>query len=64
MGERNWDYLSAIWIGTRNYTGNGDVGFYILAGCCFLSVLLLIALGSHRRWIVDSAPVGTGGRAH
>ena len=26
VGERNWDYLSAIWIGTRNYTGNGDVG--------------------------------------
>ncbi|HTN03112.1 MAG TPA: DUF1559 domain-containing protein, partial [Planctomycetaceae bacterium] len=26
VGERNWDNLSAIWIGTRNYTGNGDVG--------------------------------------
>lgn len=26
VGERNWDNFSAIWIGTRNYTGNGDVG--------------------------------------
>jgi prepilin-type N-terminal cleavage/methylation domain-containing protein len=26
VGERNWENLSAIWIGTRNYTGNGDVG--------------------------------------
>jgi prepilin-type N-terminal cleavage/methylation domain-containing protein len=26
VGERNWDNLSAIWIGTRNYTGNMDVG--------------------------------------
>ena len=26
VGERNWDFLSAVWIGTRNYTGNGDVG--------------------------------------
>ncbi|MBA4031216.1 MAG: prepilin-type cleavage/methylation domain-containing protein [Planctomyces sp.] len=26
VGERNWDNLSAIWIGVRNYTGNADVG--------------------------------------
>lgn len=26
VGERSWDHFSAIWIGTRNYTGNGDVG--------------------------------------
>ncbi len=26
VGERNWDNLSAIWIGVRNYAGNGDVG--------------------------------------
>jgi prepilin-type N-terminal cleavage/methylation domain-containing protein/prepilin-type processing-associated H-X9-DG protein len=26
VGERNWDNFSAIWIGTRNYTGNGNVG--------------------------------------
>jgi prepilin-type N-terminal cleavage/methylation domain-containing protein len=32
VGERNWDYLSAIWIGTRNYTGNGDVGLRQITG--------------------------------
>lgn len=26
VGERNWTNLAGIWIGTRNYTGNGDVG--------------------------------------
>lgn len=26
VGERHWDFLSAVWVGTRNYTGNGDVG--------------------------------------
>ncbi len=26
VGERNWDFLSGIWIGVRNYQGNGDVG--------------------------------------
>lgn len=26
VGERNWDFLSAVWIGTRNYAGNGDIG--------------------------------------
>lgn len=26
VGERNWKNLAAVWIGTRNYTGNGDVG--------------------------------------
>lgn len=26
VGERNWTNLAAVWIGTRNYTGNGDVG--------------------------------------
>ena len=26
VGERHWAHLSAIWIGTRNYQGNGDVG--------------------------------------
>ena len=32
VGERNWDYLSAVWIGTRNYTGNGDVGLRQIVG--------------------------------
>ena len=32
VGERNWDYLSAIWVGTRNYTGNGDVGLRQILG--------------------------------
>ncbi|MDB5346350.1 MAG: hypothetical protein JWP89_4727 [Schlesneria sp.] len=32
VGERNWDYLSAIWVGTRNYTGNGDVGLRQITG--------------------------------
>jgi hypothetical protein len=26
VGERNWTNLAGVWIGTRNYTGNGDVG--------------------------------------
>lgn len=26
VGERNWEFNSAIWIGTRNYQGNGEVG--------------------------------------
>ena len=26
VGERNWTNFAAIWVGTRNYTGNGDVG--------------------------------------
>lgn len=26
VGERNWDFNSAIWIGVRNYQGNGEVG--------------------------------------
>lgn len=26
VGERHWDYKSAVWIGTRNYQGNGDIG--------------------------------------
>ena len=32
VGERSWDYLSAVWIGTRNYTGNGDVGLRQILG--------------------------------
>jgi prepilin-type N-terminal cleavage/methylation domain-containing protein len=32
VGERNWDNLSAIWVGTRNYTGNGDVGLRQVVG--------------------------------
>ena len=44
-------------------TGNGDVGFYILAACCFLAVLLLVALGSHRRWLTDSGVAGSRGSA-
>ena len=32
VGERHWDYLSAVWIGTRNYTGNGDVGLRQILG--------------------------------
>jgi nitrate/nitrite transporter NarK len=45
-------------------TGNGDIGFYILAGCCFLSVVLLLALGPHRRWIVDSQPAAGNSSTH
>jgi len=45
-------------------TGNGDVGFYILAGCCFLSVVLLMALGSHRKWIADAEPTVGSSRSH
>lgn len=26
IGERSWDHLAAIWIGTRNYTWSGDFG--------------------------------------
>ncbi len=26
VGERNWDFNSAIWIGVRNYQGNGENG--------------------------------------
>lgn len=26
VGERNWTNLAAVWIGTRNYAGNGDIG--------------------------------------
>ena len=26
LGERDWDDLAAVWVGTRNYNGTGDVG--------------------------------------
>ena len=26
VGERSWDYLAAVWVGTRNYQGTGDAG--------------------------------------
>ena len=32
VGERSWDYLSAVWVGTRNYTGNGDEGLRQIMG--------------------------------
>ena len=32
VGERNWDNLAAIWVGTRNYCGNGDVGLRQIVG--------------------------------
>lgn len=32
VGERHWDFLSAVWVGTRNYTGNGDVGLRQIVG--------------------------------
>ena len=32
VGERNWDNYAAIWVGTRNYTGNGDVGLRQVVG--------------------------------
>jgi prepilin-type N-terminal cleavage/methylation domain-containing protein len=32
VGERDWPNFSAIWVGTRNYTGNGDVGLRQVVG--------------------------------
>ena len=32
VGERNWDNKSAIWVGTRNYTGNADIGLRQIQG--------------------------------
>ncbi len=32
VGERNWTNLAAVWIGTRNYTGNGDDGLRQILG--------------------------------
>jgi prepilin-type N-terminal cleavage/methylation domain-containing protein/prepilin-type processing-associated H-X9-DG protein len=31
VGERGWDELAAVWIGTRNYQGTGDVGMRMIA---------------------------------
>jgi prepilin-type N-terminal cleavage/methylation domain-containing protein/prepilin-type processing-associated H-X9-DG protein len=32
VGERNWTNHSAVWVGTRNYTGNGDDGLRQILG--------------------------------
>ena len=32
IGERSWDDLAAVWIGTRNYQGTGDVGTRMVVG--------------------------------
>ncbi len=32
VGERNWDNNAAVWIGTRNYCGNGEVGLRQIVG--------------------------------
>lgn len=32
VGERNWTNYAAVWVGTRNYTGNGDDGLRQILG--------------------------------
>lgn len=32
VGERSWDDLAGVWVGTRNYQGTGDVGMRMIAG--------------------------------
>ena len=32
IGERSWDDLAAVWVGTRNYQGTGDVGTRMVVG--------------------------------